>query len=55
MTNDKPRWRPYLQYLEQLGKRREERGEPPAPDAAPPEYWQRRRELEDMKNEKRDE
>jgi hypothetical protein len=44
MTNDKPRWRPYLQYLEQLGKQRAERGEAPAEDICPEGYWQERRQ-----------
>jgi hypothetical protein len=36
----------YVSYLERIGKQREQAGLPPAPDIAPPEYWEQRREDE---------
>ena len=41
---NRPQWRPYLEYLQRLGDRREARGEAPAPDVAPEEYWRKWRE-----------
>ena len=41
----------YVKYLQRLVKQREEAGLPPAEDIAPPEYWQRRRELEELKQQ----
>jgi hypothetical protein len=49
MTNDKHPEGFYSRYLRILGERRVAEGKPPAPDVCPPEYWQRRRELEELK------
>jgi hypothetical protein len=44
--NERKHWRPYLEYLARLGKQREQAGLLPAPDIAPPEYWDKRRKDE---------
>jgi hypothetical protein len=49
VSNERPKqWRPYWQYLEDRAKRHAERGEP-APDIAPAESWDERREAENEK------
>jgi hypothetical protein len=40
----------YVAYLERIGKQREQAGLPPAPDIAPPEYWDKRRKDETDKD-----
>jgi hypothetical protein len=52
MASDQPEGF-YSRYLRQLGERRAAEGKPPAEDIAPAEYWQRRRELEELKQENR--
>jgi hypothetical protein len=44
-NNNRPTWRPFSEYLEQLAKQREDGGLPLVEDVASAEYWQRRREM----------
>jgi hypothetical protein len=55
MTDDnRPSWKPFTTYILKWGERRRTEGHE-APDIAPAEYWQRRRELEEMKQQPRTE
>jgi hypothetical protein len=49
----RPTWKPFSDYLERLTKQREQRGEPPPPDCAPPEYWiERAKQRDEATNNK---
>ena len=50
MSNNRPEGF-YSRYLRKLGEQREARGEPPAPDVAPAEYWEQRRRNEALKDQ----
>jgi hypothetical protein len=43
-----------MAYLKRLAEQREARGEPPAPDICPPEYWAERKRNEELKEKPRD-
>ena len=44
----------YMKYLQRLREQREQAGLPPASDVCDSEYWQRRREPEELKDKPRE-
>jgi hypothetical protein len=51
--NRPPRWRPYLEYLEQLAQQREEAGLPKVPHCDD-SYWDERRRNDELKQQPRE-
>jgi hypothetical protein len=50
---NKSRWRPYLEYLEQLAQQREEAGLPKVPHCDD-SYWDERRRNDELKQQPRE-
>ena len=42
-NNNRPGWKPYLEYLQRLHEQRRTAGEPPGPDIFDDKNWEERR------------